>query len=108
MEFVNELNLFKDIVSTLTGASIYLMGLYVFTKAMGIAAWVYFGKLLITAVVSILKADISKSEARDLDDENYRLKREIAEVKSSTSMEVEKVKHLYKILKESKGVDDAR
>ena len=123
MEFVNELNVFKDIIADLSGVSVYLMALYVFTKAMGIAAGVYLGKLIITAVSNFFKADITKQEARELEDENYKLKREVETTKSDCIREgehhkktldenmrrveadckrqIEEIQHKYKILKES-------
>lgn len=123
MEFVNELNVFKDIIADLSGVSVYLMALYVFTKAMGIAAWVYLGKRIIDAVSGFFKAGITKQEARAIEDENYKFKREVEIAKSDCLREgehhkkmvdenmrnvevdckrqIEEIKHKYKILKES-------
>ena len=101
MEFVNELNVFKDIIADLSGVSVYLMALYVFTKAMAVFAWVFLGTKVINAVSGFFKSEVTKEEARNLDDENYCLKRELREVKANAEMEVKEIKSLYKILKEA-------
>lgn len=107
MNFVNELEVFKQIVADLSGVSVWLMALYVLTKAMAIAAWVYLGDRVIRAVVSILKADVSKEDYRKIDDDNHRLKREIEDAKSCAQREIEGIKHKYKILKEAQQHKDA-
>lgn len=98
---MEELKLLKEIIGDLSGMGIWIMSLYVLVKALGYAGLVYIGDRIVRAAVSVLKTDMSKQEARELDDKNHELKREMEDVKAKAKREVEEVKHLYKILKES-------
>lgn len=98
---LDELQLLKEIVGDLSGVGMYMMLAYVCMRIIIVFAWVYTGKHVISGILSIFKADITKQEARELDDRNHNLKREMADVRAEAKREVEEVKHLYKILKES-------
>jgi hypothetical protein len=99
---INELEVFKSIVSDLTGASVWLMALYVVTKAMVVAGWVFLGNKLINAGVSIFTRDISVDEAKIYKDKCHELEGKIKDVESDCKHEVEEYKHMYKLLKQAK------
>ena len=100
---IEELQILKGIVGDLSGVSIWLMVGYIFMRIAIVAAWVYTAKLLIQAAKGVLTAEVTKDQYRSIDDENHSIKRDMEALRSKTDMEVQEVKHLYKILKESKG-----
>ncbi len=100
---MNELEIFKDIVVDLTGASVWLMALYVVTKAMVVGGWVFLGNKLINAVVKIYTRDISVEEAKIYREKCQELEIKIKDVEADCERKVEEYKHTYKLLKESKS-----
>ena len=100
---MNELEIFKGIVSDLTGASVWLMALYVVIKAMVVGGWVFLGNKLINAVVKIYTRDISVSDAKLYQDRCQELETKVKDTEADCKRQVEEYKHMYKILKEAKG-----
>ena len=103
---IEELEILKGIVGDLSGVSIWLMAGYIIMRLSIVLAWVYTAKLVIQSLKGVFMADITKQQYRLIDDENHSIKRDMQEVKANAKMEVEQVKHLYKILKEAKGSKD--
>lgn len=98
---IDELEILKTIIGDLTGVGIW-----------GVVAWILYklstAAMFLGGVIYAIKtaykaftSPITKSEASQLRDNNDRLKREAETAKHESKMEVENIKHMYKILKEA-------
>ena len=88
---------------------LWIVGSYLVTL-IGWFAVVYIIKLLITTVYSYLTVDVDKETYANIVSDNLidknmirSLKSEMANTESTHKIELERIKHLYKILKESKN-----
>lgn len=99
---IEELEILKGIVGDLSGVSIWLMAGYIIMRISIVCAWVYTAKLVVQAAKGALTSEVTKDQYRAIDDENHSLKRDMEDLKVKTGIEVQEIKHLYKILKESK------
>lgn len=99
---IDELEILKTIIGDITGVGIW-----------GVVAWIMYklataGMLLgafiyaVKTAYALFSCPMTKPEAIRLEDESIRCKRELKEIQSKCKMEVENLKHMYKILKESK------
>ena len=112
---IDELEIIKGIVGDLSGVGIYVMIGYVLMRILTVGAWLFFGVTLITFIFNAATASfgsVSTSEHSKTTEIVGNLKREIALltniheteisiIKSKCKIEVEEIKHLYKILKEA-------
>jgi len=124
---IEELNLIKAIVGDLSGVGLWVflgtISYMLITKMVLYVGLGYLVKLIAGKVAEYFKADITKAEAEELESENDRLKKDadaarteadrqriidgasVEALKTKHKIEIEDIKHLYKILKESRGSD---
>lgn len=121
---IDELKILQEIIGDLSGLGGWLVGAYLSYKLILMGALLYAFKFVISAVVSYAKADITREEANLIlsgaEKAELRLKgidatheaemtRKDADhfaAIAKVNTEIERVKHMYKILKESKGGKD--
>ncbi len=100
---IEELKLVQEIVGDLSGVGLWVFAGVLLLKLVNVAAIIYMVKFVVEKTYLLFKCPITKKEAERLQSENEGLQGSIKEVKLNAKMEVEEIKHLYKILKESKS-----
>ena len=122
---IEELTLIKAIVGDLSGVGLWVflgtISYMLLTKMVLYIGLGYLVKLIVGKVAEFFKADITKAEAEELESENEKLKDDAAKarteadrqriidganveaLKNKHKIELEDIKHMYKILKEAKG-----
>lgn len=125
---IEELELIEQIVSRLTGTGEWVfVGTILYLTITKLVLYFVIGysiKLAATHISAFFMADMTKSEAEDLKEQfeavksdlhtaestlsskDLRQGTEIESLKIKHDAEIEKIKHLYKILKEKKGAID--
>ena len=110
---LEELKLIISLLDGVAGISANLVYAFLALKGLGsilvAGVIVYLARLLIMAILKVSMADISKDEANrirveanDNYTENLELKSKMSIQSEEHRIEMEKIKHLYKILKEAK------
>jgi hypothetical protein len=101
-----ELTLLKEIVGDLSSVGGWIAGGWIIYKVLVNMTLIIGGGWLVKTVAQMIanhcKAGISKSEGDCLQSENRRLKSELDSAQTKWKSEIERVKHMYKILKEKK------
>ena len=107
---IEELQLLRDIFGDLTGFGMYAIGFYIAYKLITFGSVCYLIKFAIEKLFAFFKADITKEEADIIrrgatkaECENKELQATINANCTKHDAELEKIKHMYKILKEAKG-----
>lgn len=131
---LEELKVLQSIIGDLSSVGLHIVLAYIAFRLVIIGAWCWFGYYIITKVYSFFRSDVSRIEFNKkiddfkvindaLLDDKKSLQRRIdiieedhqremkhkhqdLEIKlKEKDSEIEKVKHMYKILKEAKRVD---
>lgn len=102
---IDEIKLLQEIIGDLSGLGAWLVAAYLGYKLAVGAAVVYVFRLLIVTVSAHFKVDMTKREAEHLRAEIVRVNSAAAAEKVRSASEIERVKHLYKILKEAKDAE---
>lgn len=101
---IEELRILQEIIGDLSGLGAWLVGAYIGYKVLLLAVLTYIANLVIKAISAFLKPGITRGEANtiqaDMALKDAKHEAQMIEVNS----ECERVKHMYKILKEAKDV----
>lgn len=104
---IDELKILQSIVGDLSGLGAWLVAAYLSYKVIFLAAIIYLIKFIVTGVLNHIRAGITKAEGEALKAEmTSREGRHEAAISKKdceidrAKIETEKVKHMYKILKE--------
>jgi len=105
---IDELKILQSIVGDLSGLGAWLVAAYLSYKIIFLAAIVYLIKFIVNGVLNHMRAGITKCEAEALKAEmtsmiarhEAGISRKESEI-DRANIETEKVKHMYKILKEA-------
>jgi len=121
---IDELKILQEIIGDLSGLGGWLVGAYLSYKLIFMCVLLYAFNLVVSAVVRHLKADITREEANLILSGAAAVELKLNGIKEVHSAEmtrkdaehyaailevntkIERVKHMYKILKESKGEKD--
>lgn len=115
-DFTAELEILKNIIGDLSGVGLWLVAAYLFYKLTIITAIGYTIHYIVKAVSTHFKAPITRAEADalkdklrvldvDLDVANKIWESRLEVQRTSSQAELERVQHLYKILKEAQAND---
>lgn len=106
---IDELRLIQEIVGDLSAAGGWIAGGYIgyrFIVTMTtIVGFIWLAAYVVRQIAEHLKAAITRHEADRIILQNSRLECEKEDLKAAHRTELEKIKHLYKILKESKNAE---
>jgi len=105
MTITEDLLLIKDIVNDLSGVGLWIAIGYIAMKIIIQFGWIYLARFLIEKVYLYLSADISREEANIIKESARDAERNLEREKHERKMEVEDLKHMYKILKEKNNDD---
>lgn len=104
---IEELKILQNIVGDLSGLGGWLVAAFLIYKVLFLAVAAYALHFIVTAVAEHFKAGITKEQAMNIKAENMRLISVHEAEKVGLKSEIERIKHMYKILKEAKGDDSA-
>ena len=109
-DLVAELEILKGIVGDLSGVGLWIAVLYCLYKIVVIGALLYSLRYVVGSVIGHLSADVTKAEAKVIieasevvERRNKDLASELAREQKNFNVELDRVKHMYKILKEKAG-----
>ena len=109
---IDELKILQSIVGDLSGLGAWLVAAYLSYKVIFLAAIFYLIKFIVNGVLNHMRAGITKAEGEALKAEmtSREGRHEAAMSKKDceidrANIETERVKHMYKILKEASDVE---
>lgn len=114
---LQEFQLLADLLGDLSGIGLQVFALYVLAKLLTAAAVVYVIQLIVTRVLAYMSGGVTRTEVETLRGEAADLRQRVrncgleneAKVlemrieRDNATAETEKVKHMYKILKEARS-----
>lgn len=111
---IDEIKILQEIVGDLSGLGVWLVAAYLAYKVLFLAAVAFSLKFIVIAVLDYLKADITRADAKKMMDSTAdvcaQVTRERAEHSAAITLknaEINEIKSLYKILKESDRATDS-
>lgn len=100
---IDELKILQEIVGDLSGIGLWVVVIYATYKLVLVCACVYVLKLGITCTYKHFSAGITKDQAEMYIKDIASYKRQHEDMQASHAREIERYKHMYKLLKEGKN-----
>lgn len=102
---IEELKILQTIIGDLSGLGGWLVAAFLIYKVLFLAVAAYTLHFIVVTLASHFKAGITRAEAARIEVGNTQLIASHEAEKTRLNSEMERIKHMYKILKESRADD---